>query len=206
MNHEKWPPSVYLWTKPMAVERIAILASGNGSNAQRLTEYFREAGTAEVACIISNRKDAGVLQRAHSLGVHAALFPNEAFREGDGVLAFLTEMRIGFVVLAGFLLLVPECILEAYEGRIVNIHPALLPQYGGRGMYGARVHEAVISAGERYSGITIHHVNRHYDEGAIIFQARCEVSADDTAESLARKVHALEYAHYPRVVEQLLLS
>ncbi|HRY97558.1 MAG TPA: phosphoribosylglycinamide formyltransferase [Bacteroidales bacterium] len=186
------------------MKRIAILASGNGSNAQRITEYLREEQLAEIGCIISNRREAFVLQRAARLGVHAALFPSSAFRHGEEVLAFLREMRIDFIALAGFLLLVPENILQAYARRIVNVHPALLPDYGGKGMYGMRVHEAVIAAGEAWSGITIHHVSPAYDEGQVIFQARCSVESHDSPESLAEKVHLLEYAHYPRVIGELL--
>lgn len=193
-------------TKATAVKRLAILASGSGSNAQRITEYFRERNTAEIGCILTNRKDAFVLQRAASLGVHAAIFPASAFREGKDVLAFLREMRIDLIVLAGFLLLVPENILEAYRGRIVNIHPALLPQFGGKGMYGMRVHEAVIASGNIRSGITIHHVSEAYDEGDIIFQAECEVLPDDSPESLADRIHQLEYTHYPRVIEEMVLG
>lgn len=196
----------YFCIKPTAVKRIAILASGNGSNAQRITEYLREHNSAEVGCIITNRKDAFVLERAARLGVHSAIFPSTAFREGKEVLAFLEEMRIDFVVLAGFLLLIPECILTAYRGRILNIHPALLPGYGGKGMYGMRVHEAVIAAGETRSGITVHHVSSAYDEGTIIFRAECSVDPGDKPEDLAAKVHQLEYEHYPRVIEEMILA
>jgi phosphoribosylglycinamide formyltransferase-1 len=188
------------------VRRIAVWASGSGTNAERLTHYFREKQSAEVAVILSNRPGAYVLERARSLGVHAALFPNAAFRQGSELLAFHQQMRIEYIILAGFLLKVPDSIVEVYEGKIINLHPALLPAFGGRGMYGMHVHRAVIDAGVKESGITIHLVNREYDEGEILFQASCPVMASDTPESLADRIHQLEYLHYPVIVEKRILG
>lgn len=183
---------------------MAVLASGSGTNAENIALFFKDRDSAEVSVIITNRKDAYVLERARKLGVHSAVFPRTAFADGDEVLAFLEQMQIDFIILAGFLLLIPEKLLKAYRGRIVNIHPALLPAYGGKGMYGMRVHQEVIANGEKESGISIHHVNPVYDEGEIIFQAKCPVEPKDTPESLAAKIHHLEYEHYPRVIEQLI--
>ena len=183
---------------------IAILASGSGSNAENIADYFSGSDDIQVSLIISNSRDAYVHERASKLGIPSCTFSREAFGEGTPVLKKLREYNTDFIVLAGFLLKVSQPLLDAYPGRIVNIHPALLPGYGGRGMYGDKVHRSVIDAGEKVSGITIHYVNEHYDEGNIIFQATCEVEAGDTPDDLARKVHALEYAHFPRVIASLV--
>ncbi len=185
------------------MQRIAILASGSGSNAQKLVEHFAASDRAEVVLIACDQPQAGVLQRASDLRVPAYLFTGAELRDGT-VLRELAGQRIDLVVLAGFLRLIPAPLVAAFPGRIVNIHPALLPKYGGKGMYGHHVHEAVIAAGETESGITIHLVNERYDEGEHLFQARCPVVPGDTPASLAAKVHALEHAHFPRVVEELL--
>ncbi|MDR1763755.1 MAG: phosphoribosylglycinamide formyltransferase [Dysgonamonadaceae bacterium] len=182
--------------------KIALFASGNGSNAERIVRYFSDNKLDISFIIVSNRSNAFVLERAKSLGVPSYFFGKESFENGE-VLKMLKENGIDGIVLAGFLLKVPDNILKAYPWRIVNIHPALLPKFGGKGMYGSRVHEAVIAAGEKKSGITIHYVNENYDEGQIIFQADCPVSPDDTADTLAAKVHELEYLHYPSVLESL---
>ncbi len=182
--------------------RLAIFASGSGTNAQRITEYFRGHPTIAVELILCNNPAAGVLDRAAALGVPSVLFTRHEFCETGVVAGLLARYRIDHVVLAGFLWLVPSDILLAYPGRIVNIHPALLPKYGGKGMYGERVHRAVIGAGEAESGITIHLVDERYDEGRILFQARCRVEPGDTPETLAERVHALEHAHYPEVIEK----
>lgn len=184
--------------------RIAIFASGSGSNAEEITKYFRNTDFAEVALILTNNPEAYVLQRAEKLGVPAVTFTGKELRETDIVLNVLKEYDIDFIVLAGFLLLVPQNLIEAFPDRIVNIHPALLPRYGGKGMYGDRVHQAVCDAGEKESGITIHYVNPLYDEGQIIFQATCPVNEEDTPETVARKVHALEYQHYPQVIGRVI--
>jgi phosphoribosylglycinamide formyltransferase-1 len=186
------------------MKRIAILASGSGTNAENLARYFRTSPAGEVKLILTNRSGAGVIGRAESLGIECLTFNREDFYESGKVLAFLEERSIDFLVLAGFLWLVPASLIKAYPRRIVNIHPALLPRYGGKGMYGEHVHRAVIQNGEKESGISIHYVNQAYDEGDIIFQARCPVKQGDTPESLAGRIHTLEYEHFPAVVEGLL--
>lgn len=182
--------------------RLAIFASGNGTNAQRIIEYFSGHPTITVKLVLSNKPDAGVVDRAKNLGVETMVFNRLSFYETWMVPEKLTSCRIDFIILAGFLWLIPKNILTAYPGRIINIHPALLPKYGGKGMFGNSVHEAVIAAGDPESGITIHHVDENYDEGRIIFQAKCTITEKDTPESLAVKVHQLEYRHFPEVIEQ----
>jgi len=188
------------------MRNIAILASGSGTNAENIIKYFSNKKCAQVKLVLSNRREAYVLKRAAALDVPAGFFDHNDFYSKGRVLEMLREYRIDFIVLAGFLWLVPESILRAYKRRIVNIHPALLPRYGGKGMYGERVHRAVLESKETDSGITIHYVNDRYDEGDIIFQTRCRVEDDDTAESLASRIHALEYKYYPEVIEKLILS
>jgi phosphoribosylglycinamide formyltransferase-1 len=156
----------------------------------------------EPALVLTNNPNAGVLVRAAEAGVPARAFTREEFAEGTAILRIMESYDIGYIVLAGFMNKITAPLLEAYPKRILNIHPALLPRFGGKGMYGSHVHEAVLAAGERQSGITIHYINAHYDEGDILFQARCPVFSEDTVESLAARVHALEYAHYPRVIAQ----
>ena len=186
------------------MRNIAIFASGSGTNAENLMRFFRTSQYGRVSLVLSNRKEAGVVARAQIADIEVIVFTKEQFYQSDEVLGLLLERDIGFVVLAGFLWLVPDQLLKAFENKMVNIHPALLPKYGGKGMYGRYVHEAVIRNQETESGITIHYVNRDYDEGDIIFQARCEVKADDTPETLASRIHQLEYQHYPVVLENLL--
>ncbi len=186
------------------MRNIAIFASGSGTNAENIIKYFSTRNSARVALVLSNRREAFVLKRAAALDIKTFFFDRNDFYDSGAVLARLKDEGIDFVVLAGFLWLVPDDILSEYEGRIINIHPALLPSYGGRGMYGDRVHRAVIENGEKESGISIHYVNSRYDSGDIIFQAKCKVDRDDTPESLAARVHALEYAHFPRVIEELV--
>ncbi len=185
---------------------IAIFASGNGSNAENIIRYFLKSERIRVALILSNREDAFVHTRAQALGVPSRSFRKAEFDEGKSVLDALQAYSVDFIVLAGFLLKVSQPILEAYPDRILNIHPALLPKHGGKGMYGDRVHRAVIDAGDTESGITIHYVNEHYDEGTILFQARCEVLSTDSADDVARKVHELEYLHFPKVIEEAVLK
>lgn len=185
------------------MRKIAILASGEGTNAERIIRYFLEKRTAEVALVITNKAQAGVLKRTERLGVPSLILTAQEFREGEA-LKVLHRHDIDFIVLAGFLLKVPDGILHDYPDKIVNIHPSLLPKFGGKGMYGSRVHEAVIAAGEKESGITIHYIDEHYDEGNTIFQATCPVLPEDTAETLAARVHALEYEHFPRVIEEII--
>ncbi|MFW5889802.1 MAG: phosphoribosylglycinamide formyltransferase [Marinilabiliaceae bacterium] len=186
------------------MKNIVLFASGSGTNAENIALFFRTLPDAEVSCILSNRPDAGVLERARKLNIETKVFDREMFFTSRQVLDFLLDINPHLIVLAGFLWLVPGHIVEAFPRRIVNIHPALLPKYGGKGMYGERVHQAVIDNGEKETGITIHYVNEEYDDGDIIFQARCPVDTGDTPESLAKKVHELEYKHYPRVIYQLL--
>lgn len=186
------------------MKNIAIFASGSGTNAENIIKYFSNGTTARVCLVLSNRRDAYVLKRAASLKVQSVFFDRKEFYERGTIVHLLREHRVDFIVLAGFLWLVPDEILGAYENRIVNIHPALLPGYGGKGMYGDRVHEAVIRAGEKQSGITIHYVNSEYDEGDIIFQAVCPVLEGDTPADVASRVHALEYKHFPVVIEELV--
>lgn len=189
----------------MTKTRMAVFASGGGSNARKIMEYFKDSGVAEVALVVSNKKNAGVLDIAREHDVPTMLIERQSFYDSQELLEELSKRDIQFIVLAGFLWLVPAYLVKAFQGKILNIHPALLPKYGGKGMFGHHVHEAVKAAGERESGPTIHFVNEHYDEGDIVFQARCAVNPDDTAEDIARKVLALEHAHYPRIIEQVIL-
>ena len=184
--------------------RIALFASGSGSNAENIVRYFSEKEDISIPLIISNKKDAYVHERAGRLGVPSLTFSKVEFDEGLVVVDTLHTYNIDFIVLAGFLLKVSQPLLDAYPGRIINIHPALLPKFGGKGMYGDRVHQAVVEAGETESGITIHFIDENYDEGDMIFQATCGVLPDDSPEEVARKVHALEYACFPRVIEAVV--
>jgi len=186
------------------MKHISILASGNGTNAENIIRYFSNDKNAQVTLVLSNKPQAKVLERAAALGVNAFFFDRTQFYETGEVLMMLRRRETDLVVLAGFLWLVPEDVIDAFRGRIVNIHPALLPRFGGRGMYGDRVHRAVLDAGCSESGITIHYVNEHYDSGDIIFQAKCPVLPGDDVNSLASRVHELEYVHYPRVIENLV--
>jgi phosphoribosylglycinamide formyltransferase-1 len=186
------------------MEKIAIFASGSGTNAQRIIECFKGHPVISVDLVLSNNPEAFVLTRAKLADIPTMVFSRQEFYESERILILLKEKNITLIVLAGFLWLIPDYLLREYAGRIVNIHPALLPKYGGKGMYGMRVHESVIQSGDRESGITIHMVNDKYDEGQIIFQARCPVDPGDTSESLAEKIHLLEYEHYPQVIESLL--
>ena len=186
------------------MRNIAIFASGSGTNAENIIKYFSTKNTARVSLVLSNKPQALVLKRAEALEVPAVFFDRNDFYQSGTVSAYLESYKIDFIVLAGFLWLVPRDILQKYRGRIVNIHPALLPGYGGKGMYGDAVHRAVISDRQPESGITIHYVNENYDEGDIIFQARCVVDPGETPASLASKVHALEYRHFPPVIEDLV--
>lgn len=186
------------------IPKIAVFASGSGSNAQRIAEYFSGTGVLEIAAIYCNNPGAYVLERAKLLGLPTVLFDRQVFYHSDTVLQDMREREVDWVILAGFLWLIPTYILKAFPQRIINIHPALLPAYGGKGMYGMKVHQAVIASGDTESGITIHHVNEHYDEGDIIFQAQCAIDKNDTPEMLAAKIHGLEYEHFPRVIRDLV--
>jgi phosphoribosylglycinamide formyltransferase 1 len=183
--------------------RITILASGSGTNAQKLVEHFRQSDVAEVVLIGCDNPTAGVVQRAWDLNVPSFLFTGKQLHDGS-LLHELQGLRVDLVVLAGFLRLIPVEMVRAYPKRIINIHPALLPKFGGKGMYGHHVHEAVIAANETESGITIHYVNERYDEGEHIAQFNCPVLPSDTPDTLAARIHALEHANYPAVVESVL--
>jgi len=185
------------------MRRIAIFASGSGTNAENIIKYFSTRNKAKVELVLSNKREAYVLQRAEALGVNTHFFDRDDFYSGRKVLDILHKNKIDFIVLAGFLWLIPANILDEYQRRIINIHPALLPKYGGKGMYGERVHRAVIENRETESGITIHYVDSRYDEGDIIFQASCRVEPDDTPETLASKIHELEYKYFPVVIDDL---
>jgi len=186
------------------MKNIAIFASGSGTNAENIIKYFANHPSIRVAVVLSNNPKAGVHERAKKLGVPSFTFSREDFAQGSPVLKTLAEYHVDFIVLAGFLNIISEAFLNAYPEKVINIHPALLPKHGGKGMYGMRVHEAVVAAKEKKTGITIHYINEYYDDGKIIFQATCPVSAKDTPEMVAEKVHALEYEHFPQVIEKLL--
>ena len=188
------------------MKHIAIFASGSGTNAEQIAKYFAEKQTAKVSLILTNNKNAYVLERAKKLNIPSRIFTREEFYKSDNILGLLKENNIEMLVLAGFLWLIPDNLIKAYPNKIVNIHPALLPKYGGKGMYGSKVHEAVIEAGDKESGISIHYVNEKYDEGKIIFQAKVNIEAGDTAETLAQKIHGLEYEFFPKIVEEVIIN
>lgn len=182
--------------------RIAIFASGSGTNAEEIFKYFQHHASVEAVALLSNNPQAFALERAKKYEVPTLVFDRKLFRETQQVLEWLKQKNVTHIILAGFMWLVPDYLVKAFPGRIINIHPALLPKFGGKGMYGMHVHEAVKAAGESETGITIHEVNEHYDEGKIVFQAACEVKSMDSPEQIAEKVHALEYRHYPPVIEK----
>lgn len=186
------------------MKNLAIFASGAGTNAENIIRYFQGNSEVNIAVVITNKENAGVIKRAENLGTSTIFVPNEAWKTGDKVLEILQNVKADFIVLSGFLLKVPQTLLQHYPNRIINIHPALLPKFGGKGMYGDRVHQAVVEAHEKQSGITIHYIDGNYDEGTTLFQATCEVTPEDTPEDVAKKVHALEYKHFPAVIEQAL--
>jgi phosphoribosylglycinamide formyltransferase 1 len=186
------------------MHRLAIFASGSGTNAENIIRYFQNKPQIKVSCICTNRADAYVAERVRPYNIPVLVFSRQDFYETDKVPGYLEENRIDWIILAGFLWLIPPNLIERYASRIINIHPALLPKYGGKGMYGASVHKAVIENREKHSGITIHFVNNEYDKGNIIFQAACDIDPADTPETLASRVHALEYEHFPRVIEEIV--
>lgn len=185
-------------------KKIAIFASGSGSNAENIVRYFKDHPTAETSLILTNNPHAYVIERAKKLDIPYYIFNRKEFYDTNSVADLLKSRGIDLVVLAGFLWLVPQNLLRQYSGSIVNIHPALLPKYGGKGMYGDKVHLSVIAAGEKESGITIHFVNENYDEGQTICQYKCEISLSDTPATLAEKIHRLEYEYFPKVIEEIL--
>lgn len=188
------------------MKRIVIFASGSGSNAENLIKFFQNSDNASVIQVLTNNPRAKVLDRCKRLNVSALSFNRIAFTKSNDVLNILKSSQPDLIVLAGFLWKFPEFILKEYENKVINIHPALLPKYGGKGMYGMHVHNAVVENKETETGITIHYVNENYDEGAIIFQAKCEVKPLDSAEDVAAKIHELEMEHFPEVVERLLFN
>jgi phosphoribosylglycinamide formyltransferase-1 len=186
------------------MKRIAIFASGSGSNAEKICAYFSDRTDVRVDLILTNNPQAGVIQRARKFSIPVVVFDKKAFYETDRILEILENNQIDLVVLAGFMMLIPASLLGTYSERMVNIHPALLPKYGGKGMYGHFVHEAVVANAEKESGITIHFVNENYDEGNIIFQAACEVTETDSPDDVARKVQVLEHEHFPHVIDEVV--
>ena len=188
------------------MKNIAIFASGSGTNAENIIKYFSNINSAKVALVLSNKPDAFVLERAAKLGIPSVFFDRDQFYSSETVSDHLKKYKIDFIVLAGFLWLVPSSILTEYNMKVINIHPALLPAYGGRGMYGDRVHKAVLENCEKESGITIHYVTEQYDDGDIVFQASCKVLPGDSPDSLAHRIHDLEYKHFPEIIEKLILG
>jgi len=188
----------------MKNKRIVIFASGNGTNAQNIIEYFQQSQTAKVVSVFSNNLKANVLNRSEQLGVKTISFTKEELSSKNGVVSYLLKEQPDLIVLAGFLLKFPSVILENFPKRVINIHPALLPKYGGKGMYGNYVHEAVFKNNETETGITIHYVNENYDEGAIIFQKSIPVLQTDTPDKIARKVHLLEQQYFPEIIQGLI--
>jgi len=186
------------------MKRIAIFASGNGSNAENIINYFSDNNNVEVALILTNNKNAFVIERAKNHNIPCFVFTSKDLKETNNIIDKLSEFKIDFIVLAGFMLMIPQNILLAYPGKIINIHPALLPKYGGKGMYGDFVHEAVCQSGDTETGISIHYVNERYDEGDVIFQAKCLVGLHDTSDEIALKVHELEYRYYPEIIDKVI--
>ena len=186
------------------MKRIVIFASGSGSNAENLIKFFHNRDNASVIQVLTNNPHAKVLDRCKNLKVSALSFNRIAFSKSEDVLNILKVAKPDIIILAGFLWKFPEFILNEFENKVINIHPALLPKYGGKGMYGMNVHKAVVVNQESETGITIHYVNENYDEGAIIFQVKCNVSPTDSAEDVAEKIHLLEMEHFPKVVDKLL--
>lgn len=186
--------------------KIAIFASGSGSNAERIVEFFNAKDEIEVSLILTNNPTAGVIDRAQRLNIPVVIFNKKVFSKTDKIVEMLQLQSIDWLILAGFLWLVPKNLIKAFENRMINIHPALLPKYGGKGMWGHHVHEAVVANKEVETGITIHYVNENYDEGKIIFQAKCAVTETDSAEEVAQKIHLLEYQYFPEVIYKEILA
>lgn len=185
-------------------KRIAIFASGSGSNAQKIMEYFKKHQDAEIAIVLTNNSEAYVLQRADNFEIPSHIFDKHEFYKTDDIVKLLKNLQINLIVLAGFLWLIPDNLLKAFPNKIINIHPALLPKYGGKGMYGDKVHQAILDAGEEESGITIHYINEQFDEGESIHQSRFKIEQGDDIEMIKFKGQQLEHLHYPKVVDQLL--
>ncbi len=188
------------------MHRLTIFASGSGTNAENIIRYFRNDSRIRVSCVCANKPDAYVIQRAGRYGIDVLVFTRDDFYKSGKVIDYLEQKQIDWIILAGFLWLVPEALIQKYPNRILNIHPALLPKYGGKGMYGSSVHKAVIENHETQSGITIHLIDREYDKGSILFQATCPVYPGESPDQLAERVHQLEYEHYPRIIEKAVLG
>jgi len=186
------------------MKNIALFASGSGTNVENIANYFKNNNQVNISLVLSNKKDAYVLERARKFGIKSMVFRREQFYQTNEIVELLKSENVDLIVLAGFLWLVPENLIAAFPNKIINIHPALLPKYGGKGMYGSKVHEAVVANNENESGITIHFVNERYDEGNIICQEKCEVLPTDSPDDVAQKVHALEYEFFPKTIEKLL--
>ena len=184
--------------------RLSIFASGGGSNAQIFFERFKDHPSIEIVSVFTNNKSAGVIDKANRFDIPVHVYNRTYWQGGEKIIELLEHDQVDYIVLAGFMLLITEALVQTYSDRIFNIHPALLPKYGGKGMYGSRVHEAVVNNHEPESGISIHYVNKEYDKGNIIFQAKCSISKADTPEDVAQKVHQLEYKHYPAVIRDVL--
>ncbi len=183
--------------------RIAIFASGNGTNAENIIKYFQNKSFAQVVMVLSNNQNAKVIERAKNLSITGLVFSRKDLYDSEDIITFLKE-KADFIVLAGFIWKIPQALIEAFPNKIINIHPALLPKHGGKGMYGMFVHEAVKKNREKVSGITIHYVNGRYDEGSIIFQKEVALLPTDSPEDIAIKIHQLEYQYFPRLIGQLL--
>lgn len=188
----------------MKSKQIVLLASGSGSNVENIANYFEHTPNVTIAAVLTNKRDAKVIDRCNRLKINCLYFNKHAYSESDCVLTILKSLQPDLIVLAGFLWKVPEKLIKAFPNSIINIHPALLPKYGGKGMYGMHVHSTVKESGDNETGITVHYVTANYDEGAIIHQTRTQVGPEDTAEEIAGKVHRLEYEHFPKVIEKLL--
>lgn len=188
------------------MKNIVLFASGSGSNVENIIKYFEHNSQVSIACVLTNKRSAKVIERCNKLNINCLYFNKNAFSHSDCILKVLQALQPDLIVLAGFLLKIPKSLVEKYPNQIINIHPALLPKYGGKGMYGQHVHQAVKEHKEQETGITIHYVNEKYDDGAILFQAKTEIVPTDSVETIAKKVSELEYAHFPKVIEKLLTS
>jgi len=190
----------------LKTKQIILFASGSGSNVENIADYFKSRTDVTISCVLTNKSDAKVIERCNRLEINALFFNKHAFSKSDFILNLLQSLNPDLIVLAGFLWKIPEQITNAFPNKIINIHPALLPKYGGKGMYGMNVHKAIKENNEPETGITIHYVNAHYDEGAIIYQERTRVDIKDTVEDIASKVHQLEYEFFPKVIDDILLK
>lgn len=188
------------------MSNVVLFASGSGSNVENIVNYFTEDKNVHISLVLCNNPKAFVLERARKMSIETVVFDRETFNTTDKIVNILADHKTDLIVLAGFLWLIPDNILKAYEGKIINIHPSLLPKYGGKGMFGDKVHRAVVENKETESGITIHYVNEHFDQGEVIYQAKCVVNPEDSPDDVANKVHALEYKYFPEIIEEVLLN